>query len=239
MNSESIPPNPDESAADSSASSQTQLPSPEILRDPPIRVPENLIPPAEPIPSAYDPLFPPVNAQPAPVAMQNVPPDFRVPWNWADVILFAIFYFGSSLFMGMLLLVVAAGVTHRGAQALAEDKTVAAFVGIVAQALGSALSLLYLWVLILKRRGGPFWQAIGWRKLQPNPADRVRPWPFVGVGIGLAIVAIIADELFPSKGTLPMEEMFQTRGALILLSLFGVLVAPFIEETIFRGFLYP
>jgi membrane protease YdiL (CAAX protease family) len=110
---------------------------------------------------------------------------------------------------------------------------------IMAQAIASGLSLLYLWVLVRVRQGGAFWQTIGWRPLPRDPSGRVHPLPLIFGGIGLAAIAGIADQFFPSKQNLPMEQMFQTREALILLSLFGVLIAPFIEETIFRGFLYP
>jgi hypothetical protein len=237
MNSNPTSPSPEESA--SAANSSTNSPASEIRSEPVIHVPPHLIPPEDPTPPGYDIQYLPVDQHETLRAAQNIPPDFRVPWNWTDIILFAIFYFGITVVVGVILLGIDAGIAHRNLQDLAADKPVSAMVGIVAQAIGSALSLLYLWVLIHKRRGGRFWQAIGWRPLNQNPAERVRAWPFILAGIGLAVVALLADQFFPSKQNLPMEEMFQTRGALILLTVFGVLVAPFIEETIFRGFLYP
>ena len=42
----------------------------------------------------------------------------------------------------------------------------------------------------------------------------------------------------PDK-TLPMEELFRNRQTVVMLMVLGILVAPFIEETLFRGCLYP
>ena len=44
---------------------------------------------------------------------------------------------------------------------------------------------------------------------------------------------------FNSKETLPIEELLKARVSILLFGVLGVLVAPLVEETIFRGFLYP
>ncbi len=168
MNSNPTSPSPEESA--SAANSSTNLPAPEIRSDSVIHVPPDLIPPEDPTPPGYDIQYLPVDQHETLRAAQNIPPDFRVPWSWTDIVLFAIFYFGITVVVGVILLGIDAGITHRNLQVLAADKPVSAIVGIVAQAIGSALSLLYLWALIRKRRGGPFWQAIGWR-----PAESKSP----------------------------------------------------------------
>ncbi len=62
---------------------------------------------------------------------------------------------------------------------------------------------------------------------------------FLTGGAILALVATFASGFFNSKETLPIEQLLQARVSMILYAVLGVLVAPLVEETIFRGFLYP
>ncbi len=55
----------------------------------------------------------------------------------------------------------------------------------------------------------------------------------------LALIVTFAGKFFNEKGELPIEELFHSRPTVILLMSFGILVAPLVEETMFRGFLYP
>ncbi len=61
----------------------------------------------------------------------------------------------------------------------------------------------------------------------------------MGGGAMLALIVTFAGKFFHEKGELPIEELFHSRPAVILLMSFGILVAPLVEETMFRGFLYP
>jgi uncharacterized protein len=49
----------------------------------------------------------------------------------------------------------------------------------------------------------------------------------------------LASALIGTKAKLPIEKLFQDHVAAILLMLMAVLIAPVIEETIFRGYIYP
>jgi membrane protease YdiL (CAAX protease family) len=55
----------------------------------------------------------------------------------------------------------------------------------------------------------------------------------------LALFVSFAGRFLNEKGDLPIEELFHSRPTVILLMGFGILVAPLVEETMFRGFLYP
>ena len=60
-------------------------------------------------------------------------------------------------------------------------------------------------------------------------------------GVGLAFASAIFEtalQKWVPKG-LPIDQMIHDRNSAFLFALFGVLVAPFIEELFFRGFLYP
>jgi membrane protease YdiL (CAAX protease family) len=79
----------------------------------------------------------------------------------------------------------------------------------------------------------PFGPAIGWRALNRPPTVYLL-W-----GILLAVsVGVFSHWLPPSTEKMPIEELIRDRSSLILLALFGVLLAPAIEELVFRGFLY-
>ena len=62
---------------------------------------------------------------------------------------------------------------------------------------------------------------------------------FLAGGAVLAVVVTFAGGFLNSKETLPIEELLQARVSILLFGILGVLVAPLVEETIFRGFLYP
>jgi len=68
---------------------------------------------------------------------------------------------------------------------------------------------------------------------------RDRALQFLAGGAVLAIVISFAGGFFNSKTTLPIEELLKARVSILLFGVLGVLVAPLVEETIFRGFLYP
>ena len=59
------------------------------------------------------------------------------------------------------------------------------------------------------------------------------------LGCGLAVLVGLASNIVDNGKTLPIEEFFHNRQTVVLLILLGVLVAPVVEETIFRGCLYP
>lgn len=60
-------------------------------------------------------------------------------------------------------------------------------------------------------------------------------------GAGLAFVSGVFENALHKwvPKTLPIDELIHDRNSAFLFALFGVLVAPFIEELFFRGFLYP
>jgi uncharacterized protein len=77
-----------------------------------------------------------------------------------------------------------------------------------------------------------FWQAIQWN------------WPvawqrYLFGGLALAIGLQGFAHLLPIPKELPIDRFFQTTSEAWVLSLFGMTVAPLLEELFFRGFLYP
>jgi membrane protease YdiL (CAAX protease family) len=60
-------------------------------------------------------------------------------------------------------------------------------------------------------------------------------------GAALAVVSDIGEVVFHRwiPDSLPITEYFKDRPSALLLASFAILVAPFMEELLFRGFLYP
>ena len=87
-------------------------------------------------------------------------------------------------------------------------------------------------VVLLHQRGRPFWQSVKWR------------WPSVGVGylltgFALALAVQFSSAYLPIPKSLPIEQYFTDTSGVWLMAIFGVTLAPLMEELFFRGFLYP
>jgi membrane protease YdiL (CAAX protease family) len=58
-----------------------------------------------------------------------------------------------------------------------------------------------------------------------------------GVGLGTQLFSVLLQRWIPKS--LPIEQYFKTPSAAYALAIFGILIAPVVEELFFRGFLYP
>jgi len=58
-------------------------------------------------------------------------------------------------------------------------------------------------------------------------------------GCGLAIFVAVASSRVKDVDHIPIQELFKSRSGAMLLLAMAVLVAPLVEETVFRGYLYP
>lgn len=92
---------------------------------------------------------------------------------------------------------------------------------------------LYIYFVVVRKYKRRFREGVGWLALR-HPATH-----YFGVGVFLVfsvtVMAMVVE--IPAKAY-PMLELFKDPDALWVLGAFGVLVAPAIEEIVFRGFLY-
>jgi membrane protease YdiL (CAAX protease family) len=171
-----------------------------------------------------------------------IPEDLRVPWGWREVAVFVI------------LALISAGVVTRGlaevavrffgansndmfGTAITTSKSV---VVLISQAILDFGAILFLYVMLIARTSQPFWQTIGWREMRPGEGQiRHAALQFLAGGAVLALAVTFVGGFLNSKETLPIEDLLQARVSVLLFSVLGILVAPLVEETIFRGFLYP
>jgi membrane protease YdiL (CAAX protease family) len=80
-----------------------------------------------------------------------------------------------------------------------------------------------------------FFAGIHWR----GAAALQLGWRLPAIAFGCFVLALLDQWLLPGPEHAPIEDIFRSPGAAWLMFGFGVLVAPFVEETAFRGFLLP
>ena len=176
----------------------------------------------------------------APAAsVSTVPEDLRTPWDWVDLLIFALLTLGGTFLISVLLVVVfrAFGI---GPAQLRSSATARSYFAILNQIVLSLALLGYLAIQTYLRAGASFWRTIGWRPFTPRHIPKAMAYlSLIGGGFLLSMFVQFASNFFQPKGKLPIETFFQDRGSALLLMLMSVLLAPVLEETIFRGFIYP
>lgn len=185
----------------------------------------------------------PADSAPAPLELADahraLPPDLRAPWGWLDLVVLAVLTIVGSFLLNLLLAAVFAGFGLSPAKIRASPSEKGLFT-IVHQALLFLFLLGYLTAQIRASFGAPFWRTIGWRAFELSHIPRaLRYFGFIAGGFLLSAAVQAASIAFGNKTKVPMQSLFQDRRSAILLLLMAVLVAPLIEETIFRGYIYP
>src|SRR5690349_5426012 len=177
--------------------------------------------------------------EPQPLPGRPLRADSRTPFRWTDLIYLLLFYFISG---GVLTLIVAAGAfVFFGISPAALKSSTAewASVLIVSQALLSGATLLFLYVVVRGRSAAPFWQTMGWRGFRNMASSGSVILRYLFGGFALAVVVGWLGNFVGRESGIPMEELFRSRQSVLMLMALGILVAPVVEETIFRGCIYP
>jgi uncharacterized protein len=91
-----------------------------------------------------------------------------------------------------------------------------------------------LFLLISGKYGQPFWTSLGWTMAFRGAILSILAGPLLAVGVSVLGVMMRAPEVRD-----PIRQMITGRVSLAVVVVFGVLVAPFVEELFFRGFLFP
>ena len=164
----------------------------------------------------------------------------RITWSWAHLFVFLSFGFGSLLIVqigALFLLSANRHLSQRQLQQLIESKP-QFLVG--TNVLWYALLFLFLYMTLAVLRGLPFWGSLGWKRLKADPIlGKANPWMYFFSGCGLAVFVAIAGSRVKNAEHVPIQELFKSRTGAMLLMTMAVFVAPLVEETIFRGYLYP
>src|SRR5579864_6695130 len=170
----------------------------------------------------------------------NVPEDIRTPWGGAELLIFFGFAVVAFLVIDFTAVSYIAVHYHLGRSQLVQFVTTNAGFAVGLQAFWSAVVLLFLLVIIRGYHNAPFWRSLHWSGLRPRtvPAFMVYLVCIFG-GITLAMSVGFISHFAGEKTNLPIQDFFHTRANVIWLMIFGIAFAPFFEETIFRGYLYP
>ncbi len=179
------------------------------------------------------------SGMPAP-AGTSVPEDLRVPWSWGYLVIFVVFAFLSLICLEAafeLFFLLKLRLTVAELQKLA---TTSAPYVTFRQALWFAALMLYLFAMVRLRHGTPFWRTIGWKQLRPQGrTPKFAALLYLLGGCALAVGVALASQVVGPKSKLPIEALFRNRQGVLLVMALAILAAPLVEETIFRGYIYP
>jgi membrane protease YdiL (CAAX protease family) len=210
--------------------------------DPPPPSPADTPPAAEPsaTPLAGDPItYAASSPSFVPDSQRALPEDLRISWSWPHLILFTFFAAVSFAVVQTALLLYYVPQQHLSQQDLERYLLNKPQFVIGSNLLWFGAVFLFLYVTLSVLRESPFWSSLGWRKLKSNFSAGRGPWVYFASGCALAVFVAIASSQVHTKENLPIQELFKNRDSAFLLMAMAVLVAPLVEETVFRGYLYP
>jgi membrane protease YdiL (CAAX protease family) len=171
---------------------------------------------------------------------RSLPDDLRISWSWPHLLVFLFFGFASLLAVQLGFVLYFSAERHLSQKQIMHLFESKPQLLIGTNLLWFALMFLFLYVTLAVLRDLPFWRSLGWKKFKTGQSgEKVDPWVFFFAGSGLAILVAYASTRIHTTKEVPIEEFFKNRNSAILLMAMAVVVAPLVEETVFRGYLYP
>jgi uncharacterized protein len=169
----------------------------------------------------------------------HLPPTLRVPWGWLDLFLIVVLSFVAVMVLVFGGSIIYAALGH-DPRSLNPASPAMLYIAVILQGILDAGVLVLMLALVRFRYHRPAWAALGWRRLPDTQMSRgAGVLALIASGVVLSFVVAAASQLFPPKKELPVEQILQDHRTAILFMLMAVLIAPVVEETFFRGFLYP
>jgi membrane protease YdiL (CAAX protease family) len=117
---------------------------------------------------------------------------------------------------------------------------------IIAQAVASFAGHGYFRVMVRVRRarlgnraGGGFWQVMGLRYFRDSGPNAGIILLHILGGVALAYAVSKVSYYIGQPGPVPFDALFKAKQTVLLMMGFGILIAPLVEEMMFRAFLYP
>jgi membrane protease YdiL (CAAX protease family) len=181
----------------------------------------------EPLPAFVAPAPQPIPAEPTPLV-----PEPDAVWELAkDLLVLGCIVVAVFISTGMVLAFAHSLPVYRNLALTTMISDPRVVVG--AQAVSYPLVLAVMVVLVRIRTGEPFLRAIAWKW----PEGRAPRFFLMGALLAFAIATL--SRLLPIPKSLPIDKFFDTPTSAYLMSFFGILLAPLLEEMFFRGLLYP
>jgi len=215
------PPQEPEPSAENPAPEQELTPTPPSSPEMFSSVTTDQAPPPTPAPPAY-------------------PEDLTITWSWPHFILF--FFFGFASLVTIQGLMAAHYAPHKHLSSTEMERFLLSNpkFTIGSMVIWYAALFFFLYITLSVLRGHSFWECLGWRKIRTRPGENKRnPAVYFAWGCGLSFLVAVVSTQMKTPENLPMEELFKHRQTALLFMAMAVLVAPLVEETLFRGYLYP
>jgi membrane protease YdiL (CAAX protease family) len=193
---------------------------------------------------ASEPLFAPApySPPPPPEPYANYPQDLRVPWTWMDLLIIFLLWLGLqvTLDFALMSLAVAFKLVPMDPHAMEQFARMRPGYITIRQILFWGLLLGFLYFILGSRSRRSFWQLMGFvpYRVQGIPAAGVYGL-FLLAGVPLAILVQLVSARFKPPDTLPVEIFFRDAVSVLMFTALGILVAPVMEELLFRGVFYP
>ena len=189
--------------------------------------------------SPETPSAPEIFLSPEDIENASAPEDIRVPWGWTELWLFLLFGLLSLIVIYTVASIYLLARYHLTPEQLQNYFSTSAPLTIIFETIWSLLLLGFLILMIRVYHGQRFWFSIGWRKLRSAGRPGTAALLCIAAGAALALTVAIASPFVETKTQVPMQELFQSPANVFWLMGYGILFAPFWEETLFRGFIYP
>lgn len=93
------------------------------------------------------------------------------------------------------------------------------------------LAYIYFFITLYYRTS--FISSLKWKRLSAHNTVR-----YLLGGAALSLIVMIIPPLLPEKKSFPLEKMFNSPASAYAIAAFAVLIAPFMEELLFRGLLF-
>lgn len=168
------------------------------------------------------------------------PADLQISWSWPHLVLFLLFAIISLTVIQGILMVFYAPHQSMSSQQLETYLLSKPQFTLGSMVIWYAAIFFFLYVTLSLLRGHSFWECLGWRKISPHPGEHARnPIVYFFAGCALSLFVAILSSRLKAPDNSPMEELFKNRQTALLFVGMAVLIAPLVEETLFRGYLYP
>ncbi len=177
---------------------------------------------------------------PPAVPTRRLPADVRTPWGWRELLVFMVVAFVTLVLLTNLMAFGAIALLHIKASHIEKFAETSATFLSIRTGIWYVILIGYLFATIGLARHLPFWRTIGWRNFHSTNTPRAAKYVIGALGgMALAVLVEAASMAFRTKAKLPIEALFHNRIGVLWLMGVGILLAPAVEETIFRGYLYP
>jgi hypothetical protein len=180
----------------------------------------------------------PIPPQGVPPPLESTPTDAREspprPWALRDLFLFLAFvplaFFAANILVLLGYALIQPTLhAHLTKEKLSSDP----FFLLALQTVFYGLMLAFIFFLVTVDHRQPFWLMLRWRRMTPGKTLAC----LVGGAFLTAAIALLPPVL-PDANQFPLENLFNSRAAAYAIGAFAILVAPLMEEMIFRGLLF-